>query len=88
MLEPNYVRGLPLADAWGHLYLYWSNGKNFIIYSTGGDHEDQLYNALRDADDASAELASICTGASRRLGADVVFANGEPCQWPEGSLED
>ncbi|MCP3982259.1 MAG: hypothetical protein GY716_23385 [bacterium] len=89
LLEPHYVRGLPISDGWEHGYFYWSDGKNFIVYSTGGDHEDQpYYNVLRDTDDAAAQIASICSGASRRLGADIVFANGEPCQWPEGSLDD
>ena len=89
LLEPNYVRGLPVSDAWGNSYLYWSNGNNFLVYSTGGDSEDQPYSALlRDAEEAADSLASICSGASRRLGTDVIFANGEPCQWPEGSLED
>lgn len=89
LLEPNYIRGLPLSDAWGHAFSYWSNGKNFIVYSIGGDHEDQSYGALLwETDDAPAQLASICSGASRRLGSDIVFANGEPCKWPAGSLED
>ena len=89
LLEPIYVRGLPLSDGWEHGYLYWSNGKNFLVFSTGGDSEDQSYSALlRDAEEAPESLALICSGVSRRLGADVIFANGEPCQWPEGSLEN
>ncbi len=89
LLENIYVRGLPLVDAWGHPFLYWSNGGNFIVYSSGGNGEDQSYNGLlRDAEDVPTQLASICRGASPRLGADIVFANGEACLWPEGSLED
>ena len=89
LLEPVYVRGLPLSDAWGQGYFYWSNGKTFLVYSTGGDAEDHPYSALlRDAEEAADSVAAICSGASRRLGADVIFANGELCQWPENSLED
>ena len=89
VLEPNYFRGLPLSDAWGHAYMYWSDRKNYIVYSTGGDHEDQAYGTLlRDTDDVQGQLDSICIGPSRRLGADIVFANGKPCSWPQGSLAD
>jgi hypothetical protein len=89
LLEPLYVRALPLFDAWGHGYFYWSNGKNFLVYSTGGDTEDYSYSALlRDAEEPADSLATICSGASRQPGADVIFANGEPCRWPDGSLQD
>jgi hypothetical protein len=85
LLEPDYVRAFPLTDAWGQRYFYWSNGKSFLVYSTGGDGEDRGYgpslqNGVEDL------LSSTCTGPSRSLGADIVFANGEPCSWPAGTL--
>ncbi len=89
LVEPIYVRALPLSDGWERSYLYWSDGKNFLVYSTGDDNVDEHYSELlQHAEDTPTQLASICSGASRRLGADIVFANGEPCRWPEGSLED
>lgn len=86
LLEPDYIRAFPLCDAWRHPYLYCSSGKTFLVYSTGGDTEDRSYgsssqNALEDI------LSSTCSGSSRRPGADIVFANGEPCTWPEGTLD-
>lgn len=89
LLEPYYVRGLPRVDGWEGPYLYWSNGKNFLVYSSGGNGEDRSYDGLlRGAEDVRDALASVCSGATSRLGADVIFANGEPCQWPAGSLEE
>jgi len=43
LLEPDYMRTLPLFDAWGNRYFYWSDGKSFLLYSTGGDAEDRSY---------------------------------------------
>jgi hypothetical protein len=36
-LEPEYVKILPLKDAWGHDILYRSDGKSFAILSPGSD---------------------------------------------------
>lgn len=86
LLEPDYLRAFPLTDAWGQRFFYWSNGKSFLVFSTGGDAEDQSYGAslMNTAEDIR---SSICTGPGRRPGVDIVFANGEPCVWPAGTIE-
>ena len=86
LLEPTYIRALPLSDAWERPYYYWSNGKAFLVWSTGGDAEDRSYGSSLGVD-AEAVPSSFCGGACRRPGADIIFANGEPCQWPEGTLD-
>jgi len=86
LLEPNYIRIFPLSDGWGRPYFYWSNGKTFLVYSTGGDAEDRLYGSSLQSD-VEVVPSSICNGPSRRPGADIIFRNGEPCQWPEGALD-
>jgi hypothetical protein len=86
LLEPNYIRVFPLSDAWERPYFYWSNGKTFVVYSTGGDAEDRLYGSSLQ-NDVGVVPSSFCKGPSRRPGADIIFANGAPCQWPEGTLD-
>lgn len=86
LLEPHYIRALPLSDAWEHPYFYWSSGKTFLVYSTGGDAEDRSYGSSLSVE-AEGILSIFCGGASRHPGADIIFANGEPCQWPEFSTE-
>jgi hypothetical protein len=89
VLEPVYIRALPLSDPWSHPYLYWSNGTSFIVYSAGSDAEDRSYDKLlAEAEDSDTAIRSLCRGAVDELGADLIFANGEPCQWASGGLED
>jgi hypothetical protein len=89
VLEPHYIRTVPLTDAWDHPYIYWSDGESFLIFSAGSDGEDLSYGSVLDQAPKPAEaLASLCTGPSDRDGADIVFANGEPCRWPRSALED
>jgi len=89
LLEPHYARGLSLSDAWGHPYLYWSEGNTFVVYSTGSDGEDRPYVSLfRSSSDATVTISSVCIGRDQSPGADVVFVNGEPCRWPDGAVEE
>jgi hypothetical protein len=36
-VEPFYIRGLPLRDAWGNEFYYTQNGEDFMIASAGSD---------------------------------------------------
>lgn len=89
LLEPIYVRALPMSDAWGHPYLYWSNGTDWLVLSSGKDGEDRAYGGiLADTRDSKQALAAICTEPIEGPGDDIVFANDQPCRWPRGAGED
>ena len=39
LLEGTYIKTLPVRDAWGEPILYWSNGWDFVLVSTGHDRK-------------------------------------------------
>lgn len=84
LLEPVYIRAAPLADAWGHPYLYWSNGSSFLVMSSGKDGEDRRYAVNLGIPDRSASdaLADICAGQVALPEADIIFTDDHFCQWP------
>lgn len=81
-LQPLYIKELPLLDPWGEPFLYWCNGTEYIIVSTGEDGRfDRNYRlgpGLGKAGDFS--------GAFSVKGTDIIFSNGQFVQWPEGVM--
>ena len=73
-VQPFYIRKLPLNDAWGHPFLFWSDGQSYRIVSPGLD-------GLYEADYTN----SPGLGATdpKEFGRDIVFADGQYEQWPE-----
>jgi type II secretory pathway pseudopilin PulG len=68
-LQPNYIRELPLNDAWAHPLLCESTRINYTVWSTGSDGQ-------RD---------TVWTGGStKRPESDIVYSNHSFIQWPEG----
>jgi hypothetical protein len=72
-LQPIYIRTLPLDDAWGRPFLFWSDGESYRIASLGSDGVlDRPYE-------------EIVRGTGTQLfTADIVFEDGEFVQFPEG----
>jgi|GEM_PF-4010294 len=77
-LQPLYIRVLPLKDAWGDPFLYWSDGREYILLSTGGDGVIDRYYRLGPLGEDNG-----FSGAVAEEGTDIVFANGQFFQWPE-----
>jgi len=73
----------PLHDPWGHPYLYWSDGRDYLVVGTGKDGEDRSYAQLLGGR-IPAALERICLGAREFPEADIVFTRGLLCQWPRG----
>ncbi len=75
-LEPVYIRTLPRQDAWGHRFLYWSDGKRYRLVSPGKDGILEREWVL-DAEG----------GTTAAFDADIVFGDGVFVQRPEGTQE-
>lgn len=77
-LEPIYIRILPMLDAWGNPFLYWSDETRYVIVSPGADGVlDSVW------DDSAAAFREIeLAGEIDNGNADIVFANGQFAQWP------
>lgn len=73
VLEPVYIRTLPLNDAWGNPFEIWSDGMRYRIVSAGRD-------GVREAD------YSVLDGTrgTTSFDSDIVMADGEFRQWPDG----
>lgn len=76
-VTPMYLSTLPRADGWGHALIFWSDGASYVIVSPGKDAEPERDWAAGDSP----------RGPSMSFAADIVFANGEFVQWPEGRQE-
>lgn len=70
VLQPTYIKTLPLRDAWNRPLLVTCNGENYEIRSLGSDGKAE---------------SSYAGGAVKDLRADIIFANGQFVQWPEGA---
>ena len=72
-VEPFYIRALPLADAWGNPFLYWSDGAHYRVVSNGWDGvADRPYDAV------------VAGTRTDTFASDIVFGDGQFLQWPEG----
>ncbi len=69
-LQPTYIRILPLKDGWNSWFLYSqvSNQQDYLIASAGKD----------------GVVATFIGGPTTDFNADIVFADGQFCQFPEG----
>jgi type II secretory pathway pseudopilin PulG len=72
-VQPIYIRTLPLNDAWGRPFLFWSDGESYRIASLGSDGIlDRSYEEI------------VPRTGTQLFTADIVFENGEFMQYPEG----
>ena len=77
MLQPLYIKVLPMLDPWGEPFLYWSDGSQYILVSSGSDRLfDRSYPLGAGAPDGDGYL-----GASQSWETDLVFVNGQFVQW-------
>jgi len=73
MVEPVYIRTLPVTDAWGNPFVYWCDGEHYRIASLGLDGtQDMPFGEIEDGT------------ATRQFTSDIVFEDGMFIQWPEG----
>ena len=86
ILQPSYMRRVPKADPWGEPYLYWSNGGYYVIVCQGGDRrgETAYDQSLRTMGRDRPYLGSLCTGATTGTAPDIIYSQGQFCQWPRG----
>lgn len=74
IVEPVYIRQLPVVDGWNHGILVLSDGENYTIVSPGKDGSS-------DGDWAG----EIEAGPFDTFNHDIVFRNGQFVKWPEGT---
>jgi hypothetical protein len=76
-LEPLYIKVLPMLDPWGEPFLYWSDGTQYILISSGADKVfDRTYPLY------SEELKiKHYRGLAPDFETDLVFINGQFAQW-------
>jgi type II secretory pathway pseudopilin PulG len=74
LVEPVYIRTLPIEDAWGNPFIYWCDGEHYRIASLGlyGDQDGPFEEITRG------------TG-TQRFTSDIVFEDGEFVQFPQGA---
>jgi hypothetical protein len=71
LLQPIYIRTMPLVDAWGRPFTFWSDGERYRIVSAGRD-------GVPDADWTTAPATGETSGFDR----DIVMGDGTFIQWP------
>ena len=74
IVQPVYIRELPLLDGWGNPIWIWTDGESYRIVSAGRDGIVEQ--------DWSVTPGGEATGA---LDSDIVFGDGVFRQWPEGT---
>jgi hypothetical protein len=79
-LEPIYIRTLPHLDGWGREFLVYSDGTCYYLVSAGGE-------GLFDREYPSDCAGDLGSGATTDPAADIIFANGQFVQWPEGTQQ-
>jgi len=79
LLEPVYIRDLPLQDGWGHPFLFSCSAEGYGIVSLGADGRPGAnYGALGPG------LAGMPAGMWS-ADPDIVFVDGQFVAWPEGT---
>ena len=80
-LSPTYIQlrtdnsdGWVPVDGWGYYYVYWSDGRNYLLVSPGRDGEYER--------DWSRGLEG---GPFTGFDADIVYEDGRFVTYPEGS---
>ena len=70
-ISPTYIRVTPVADGWNSWFLYDvdGNGQAYVIGSAGKDGK---------------AVALYADGPTTDFNADIVYANGQFIQYPEG----
>jgi len=76
-------------DEWGGPLWYWSDGLDYLIASSGADGKsDRPYQELLTTAGSPVEfLENVCGGQIDSLGADLVWVDGESCQWPRAGWQ-
>ena len=69
LVQPTYVRVLPLLDGWNSWFLYTTTGQDYIIVANGKD---------------GAPDGAYLGGPTTDFNQDIVFADGQFLQFPEG----
>ena len=85
LLEPTYIRMLPLRDPWGHEYVYRvsADGEHYRIVSAGADGRfDRSSEVIVDVP----EHAPI--RAAKSLDEDIIYQDGRLVQAPESIVKD
>lgn len=79
LLEPTYVKRVPVTDAWGHaLWYYASDSRSeYVVVSAGADGRSE-----RDGGWWLTPEAAGAGGGTQDPAADIVFATGSFVQYP------
>ena len=88
VVEPTYIRDLPIADGWGQGLLYWSNGDHYLIQSQVAGMDRDYAAQLADSQKIETAIEEICKGATDSPEADILYIDGRFCQWPAGQTPD
>ena len=73
----------PRVDVWGSPFQYWSDGYHYAIVSFSSDGEpDHDYDGVLSTSWEEAKQV-ICGGRTRDTAVDIVFVDGNHCQWYE-----
>ena len=88
LVVPIYAKDLPVADGWGQGLLYWSNGDHYVIQSQVAGMDLDYAATLADSPQFEERVKEICKGATSDPRADIVFIDGQFCQWPTGQTGD
>jgi hypothetical protein len=81
LLEPTYVRRLPLVDGWGTPYAYVSDGTSYRVVSAGADRRIESASPHLDGSEAPARPMD-------NLDADIIFQDGSFRQYPRKAMPE
>lgn len=71
----------PAVDVWGSPFQYWSDGDHYVVISfSSGGTADHDYSEILSGQWEEAQRV-ICGGRTQDVARDIVFADGNHCQW-------
>ena len=82
-LVPEYLSSFDWDDGWNHTMRFMSDGSQYVIVSYGSDGIPDNEDWGEGAYDEERLRAAMCGGPTSGTRRDIVFMDGEFCQYPE-----
>lgn len=80
-LVPKFMKSLPSLDPWGSAYRYWSDGKDYLIISTGADGASAVNYGEVVRGKLPEFREKVCHGGYADESKDMILCDGQFCQW-------
>lgn len=81
LLQPTYIRGLPLLDGWNHPF-------DFATDAVTGATQYAIRSYGRDGQPDSKNQKTYTIGTTKKFDCDIIYASGAFIVYPEGAQKN